>query len=628
MKFRSVWLSLGSVLLLMSMLAVACGADEAAAPTAPEAAAPAAAAAAAAAGPGAPTAPSAAAPAAAAAAASDPLAPQPAIPAARTRSEPAPPVRTAPVEQMGSFYGGTLTLHRPFTPASFDMGRASGANQLWNFSNERLQICDIDGAGPRGANQTTFRAGNACPLAAIVPHLIESWELLDSTTLIYNLKQGINYIDKAPANGRELEAEDVAVALTRLQNVPRFLNGYWTFMDTIEAVDKYTVQFNFNFYNANWSWLLGAGWYNSIYPRELVEQDLAHEWENVIGTGPFILTDYVTDVGATYEKNPNYWGTTIIDGTEYQLPFVETLRQIYIQDESTSLAAFRTGKLDIIMSLKQEQKDDIVATRSDLQEWAALATGGTKTFAMRVDQEPTSDIRVRKALTMGINWDDFEAKIFGGEAVRRYYLLVPEGWSSNLVTQFEDLPADLVAGHTFNVEGAKSLLAEAGFPDGFAITMDIASDELSIDMASVLVAYWKDIGVDVEINTMERAVFRSTLDKGGQSKLGLYPLADPPLAAVGIGSTGSSYNWARWSPPGYEELMVDVLQETDPELLAEGIKRLNILHAEGFHLMQMSIPFNYNMAHPWVANWYGEIDLGHSLFVPIASRIQINDMLR
>jgi len=529
---------------------------------------------------------------------------------------------------MGSFYGGTLTLHRPFTPASFDMGRASGANQLWNFSNERLQICDIDGAGPRGANLTTFRAGNSCPLAAIVPHLIESWELLDSTTLIYNLKQGINYIDKAPANGRELDAEDVAVALTRLQNVPRFLTGYWTFMDTIEAVDKYTVQFNFNFYNANWSWLLGAGWYNSIYPRELVEQDLAHEWENVIGTGPFILTDYVTDVGATYERNPDYWGTTVIDGTEYQLPFVDKLRQIYVQDESTYVAAFRTGKLDIITALKQEQHDDIVDTRGDLQIWPALATGGTKTFAMRVDQEPTSDIRVRKALTMGINWDDFEAKIFGGEAVRRYYLLVPEGWSANLVTKVDDLPSDLVEGHTFNVAGAKALLTEAGFPDGFDITMDIASDELSIDMASVLVAYWRDIGVNVEINTMERAVFRSTLDKGGQSTLGLYPLADPPLASIGIGSTGSSYNWARWSPPGYEELMVEVLQETDPELLAEGIKTLNIMHAQGFHLMQMSIPFNYNMAHPWVSNWFGEADLGHSLFVPIASRIQINDALR
>ncbi len=508
------------------------------------------------------------------------------------------------------------------------MGRASGANQLWNFSNERLQICDIDGSGPRGENITSFRAGNSCPLAVIVPHLIDSWELKNDTTLVYNLKQGIHYIDKAPANGREIEAEDVAVALTRLQNVPRFLTGYWTFMDTIEALDKYTVQFNMNFFNANWSWLLGPGWYNSIYPRELVEQDLAHEWENVVGSGPFIITDYVTDVGATYQKNPDYWGTTNIDGTDYQLPFVDTLRQLYIQDESTSVAAFRTGKLDIIMGLKQEQHDDIVDTKRDLQIWPALATGGTKTFAMRVDKDPTSDIRVRKALTMGVNWDDFEEKIFNGQAVRRYYLLVPEGWSSNLVTPFEELPEELVAGHTYNMEGAKALLAEAGFPDGFDITMDIANDELSIDMASLMVAYMKDIGVNVTINQMERAVFRSNLDKGGHSTLGLYPLADPPLASVGIGSVGSSYNWARWSPPGYEERMVEVLQETDPAKLADGVKELNIMHALGFHLMQMSIPFNYNMAHPWVGNWHGEVDLGHSLFVPIASRIQINDDLR
>ena len=66
---------------------------------------------------------------------------------------------------------------------------------------------------------------------------------------------------------------------------------------------------------------------------------------------------------------------------------------------------------------------------------------------------------------------------------------------------------------------------------------------------------------------------------------------------------------------------MDTLQETDPNVLADKIKELNIMHALGFHLMQMGVPFGYNMAHPWVGNWWGEVDLGHSLPLPVWSRV-------
>ena len=211
---------------------------------------------------------------------------------------------------------------------------------------ERLLICDIDNLGPRGSNLTTFRAGNACPLAAITENLIDSWEIPNATTIIYRLKQGIHYADKTIVGQedlvgqREVDAEDVALSLTRLQNVPRFMTGYWAFVNNIEATDKYTVQFNLNFFNANWKWLFGPGWYNSIYPRELVHQELANQWEYVTGTGPYLISDYEPDVGATYEKNPDYWGTTKVDGKDHQLPFTDKIRQVVIPDKVSFLTAF------------------------------------------------------------------------------------------------------------------------------------------------------------------------------------------------------------------------------------------------------------------------------------------------
>ena len=633
MNNKSFWMSIGIVVLLTTL--VACAGSESQEPQQPQE-------------------PAQAAPAMPAPAATDMTPQEPEEPmAAVAAAEPAPPIpapmaapTAKPEEAMpemamkdviteGEGYGGTLNIHRTTGPVAFDVARANGSVMVWNMSNERLLICDIDNLGPRGSNRTTFRAGNACPLAAITEHLLDSWEIPNDNTIIYRLKQGIHYADKTivgqedVVGQREMDAEDVALSLTRLQNVPRFMTGYWAFVNNIEATDKYTVQFNLNFFNANWKWLFGPGWYNSIYPRELVHQDLANQWEYVTGTGPYLISDYEPDVGATYERNPDHWGTTSIDGEDYQLPFTDKIRQVVIPDKASYLTAFRTGKLDLVAALTPEERQDMLNTVDhELQEFIAPAVGGTKTLGMRVDMEPTSDLKVRKALAMGINWEDFHEKIFNNNSVRRYYLLVPEGWSTNLVTPVEELPDELVEGHTYNPDGAKALLAEAGYANGFSATMDIANDEVSADMASLLVAYWKDIGLDVDINTIERSAFNSTLHQGGHNIIGLYPLADPPLAAIGIGSVNSTYNWSRWSPPGYEEKLVDTLQETDPEVLAEKVKELNLMHALGFHLMQMGVPFGYNMAHPWVGNWYGEVDLGHSLPLPVWSRVQIDESMK
>jgi peptide/nickel transport system substrate-binding protein len=486
-------------------------------------------------------------------------------------------------------------------------------------------ISDIDGAGARGANITTFRTEGAAPLATIIPHLIDSFELPNNTTIIYHLKEGIGFLDKAPTFGRDLEAEDVAAALTRLQNVPRFLTGYWDFVDSIEATDKYTVQFNLNSFNANWSWLFGPGWYNSIYPRELAEQGMDLKWEDVNGTGPFMVSGYDVDVRATYEKNPDHWATTVIDGTEFQLPFVDNMTITFVEESASYLAAFRTGKLDFVLGLTLDQKEDLLKTTTGLQIYNSFDTKRAKGIGIRVDlpDEPTFDVRVRKALSMAINREDFHENIYGNNSVRRYYSIVPAGWSKNVVTPVDELPADLVEGHTYNVAGAKQLLADAGYPDGFKTTLSIEDVPVSVDIASLLAAYWKDIGVEIDINVMEVNVLKNGLLDGTHSAIGLYSLGGTPLASLGLQSAVAPYNWARWSPPGFEEMKSEILEELDSEVMAKKLKALNIVSAQGYHNMQLGTGFGYNAGHSWLWNWWGEFDIGHALYDPIMSRMQI-----
>ena len=72
----------------------------------------------------------------------------------------------------------------------------------------------------------------------------------------------------------------------------------------------------------------------------------ADAWDSAVGTGPFILSKYVEGAYVMYDRNPDYWLTTTIDGKEYELPFIDTVIYPIIPDESTQIAALRTAQLD------------------------------------------------------------------------------------------------------------------------------------------------------------------------------------------------------------------------------------------------------------------------------------------
>ena len=529
----------------------------------------------------------------------------------------------------GPQYGGTLTRAESQRPGAWDPTRPCCV-ELWGFHMERLGIGGIDEYGLRGKGLYSFIDQNAVPISAIVPHLAERFELVDPTLFKIYVRKGVHFQNKPPVNGRELDAEDVALSLNRLLEVPFVKTGLWAFVDTIKAVDKYTVEVDLKRYNINWKWLFGPGIFNEIYPRELVgEDDLIANWENANGTGPFILEDFVVDVSATWSRNPDYWGTTTIDGEEYQLPFVDTLKQIYIVDETTRLSALRTAKLDLDFMLSAEQRDNLLATTPDIKVFGSTWGGLIKMLAMRADNPelPTYDRNVRKALWMAIDYEDLHEKAWGG-AVHRYYSLVPEGWASEFVTPVAELPAELLEGYSYNPEKARQFLAEAGYPDGFKATIDIRETEEEKDIGSLLADYWKDIGVDVELRVLDLGVHRSNILSKNHSMLGVQVRVDPPEASIDIASIKTANNYAGWSPADYEELLEETLVETDQASATEKIKQLNLIHALGFHENQLGVPMIHSIGWPWVNNWYGETQVGHILSTPILSRIWIDQELK
>ncbi len=154
------------------------------------------------------------------------------------------------------------------------------------------------------------------PIEVVKPHLAESYEMPDPLTIIFKIRKGIHWHNKAPMNGRELVADDVVFTYHRVTGLgsgfteksPGDASITNLPIESITAPDKYTVVFklkqvNFNardqiYYNSH-----PTGW---IYPPEVIkEHGNAQDWRNLVGTGPYELTDWVGGSAITYTKNPN-----------------------------------------------------------------------------------------------------------------------------------------------------------------------------------------------------------------------------------------------------------------------------------------------------------------------------------
>ena len=189
--------------------------------------------------------------------------------------------------------------------------------------------------------------------------LAESWEFADPSTYVAHLRKGIQWQDKSPANSREFIADDVVFHFNRLFgldggfNKPSpFPGAVAAFQDLISvtATDRYTVVFK---------WKTPNPWFimetlHEISPAMGLENPDAvkkwgdlNNWHHAIGTGPFILKDFVSGSSATLIRNPDYWGHDERH-PQNKLPYVDTVKYLIIPDEAIALETMRAGKIDII----------------------------------------------------------------------------------------------------------------------------------------------------------------------------------------------------------------------------------------------------------------------------------------
>jgi peptide/nickel transport system substrate-binding protein len=363
---------------------------------------------------------------------------------------------------------------------------------------------------------------------SVEPDLAERWEAPDDTTYVFHLRKGVKWHNKPPLNGRELVAEDVQFTYARFLTEPGNANRFLLEpVDRVEAVDRYTVKF---LLKEPFVWLvetLAYPWSTWIIAPELVQHfgDLKKP-ETAIGTGPFILERYEPNVKIVFKRNLEYFrqGQPYVDGVEW----------LIVPDESTALAMYRTGQIDVgpqqNNAVRQQDLEALKQTHPHLNYQDILSNVPHVVF-MRVDMAPCNDVRVRRAISHAIDRQGLIEAVWGRGAPTPPVARGLVEWS---------LPIDQLGPgakyYQYDPKEARRLLAEAGYPKGFKTQLSVTTGLTRdlVDDAQLVQRYLKDVGIEAELKLQEHGAYMATTMQGKfeglvRSPFGIAWAPDGPL---------------------------------------------------------------------------------------------------
>ena len=453
-------------------------------------------------------------------------------------------------------YGGDITIRTMFVAGNFDPYNpiAGGMLSMYEtlFSPDWITDRSTSGFFKTWYIPTEYRSGL----------LVKDWEMTDSSTITIYLQEGIHWQNKTPVNGREFTAADVQNHYDRIMGVGDYSepSGYYTSeiatIDSVTATDKYTIVFKFkNPGLSNFVLISEPDSFNFIESPEAdkLEPGGLKDWENAVGTSPWVLTDYVASTSMEYSKNSNYWGYDE-RYPQNKLPYMDTFKLLVIPDTQTGLAALRTSKIDFMDGISLTDAKNLATSNPQLVQVQAPAIGSS--VLLRCDSVPFKDIKVRKALQMSL---DLKTIATG------YYKGIVDGTPAGLISPelqgyafaYTDWPQDLKDEYTYNPTKAKELLAEAGYPDGFKTDI-VTSTTSDLQLLQVIKSYFSDIGVDMDIQTMDIATWYSFVPAGKHDQMSFAEATGFTFAPdfdLAQRYTKNSNNYTFNSDPAYDAIV-------------------------------------------------------------------------
>lgn len=420
------------------------------------------------------------------------------------------------------------------------------------------------------------------PNLEMSPDLAESWEVVDPTTWVIHLRPGVKFSDGSP-----LTVEDVIYSLDRADEVPNSPAPYTDMVsavETMEKVDDTTLKITTKAPAPTLMQDIGRVF---IVSKAATEGKASEDFSDpavAVGTGPYKLEEWKPGETLTLTVNPDYWG---------EAPEFKDVEVRFIANNAARVAALLSGSVDVIDAVPPQdvQRVDgtdgmhVFSTPSGRVIYLGLsmrfdqAPGVTDLDGKPLDVNPFKDARVRKAVSLMIDRDLIVDRILGGSGVPAGQIAAPALGGFN-----PDVTPD-----TPDVAKAKELLAEAGYPDGFGITLSSSNDRFpgDSDLVQALGQMLARGGLTVNgVEALPYSVYSKAASAGeygafvfslGASTPNSAPLLQALLHTYDKDRKMGAFNRVRFSYPAYDSALEEALQEFDENKLEASLQDLTAM---------------------------------------------------
>ena len=427
----------------------------------------------------------------------------------------------------------------------------------------------------------------------VLPALADSWTTPDDKTYIFNLKKGVKF-----HSGKEMDAEDVKYSVelmggTKLAPPGAAVSQYPTIL-SVDVVDKYTAKFNMKGPDPTVIGFLAWSRYSSIVSKGFYEAG-ANPCFAENGTGPFKLVEYVANDRIVTTKFADHWkaGSPNLDELTFKI----------LPDETARVAALRSGAIDG----GDFSGDSVKTMKSDPN--LVVLKGITSVprvlqFTIKGDGKPWNKKEVRQAISMAINRQDIIDKVYGGEAVLTGP--IPPGYGD-----FSLPDATLQKYLKFDLPAAQKLMADAGFKDGFDLTINSTAADYG-QITEVLKEQLSKIAINVKINTGIGADAAKWFGEGTFEGFmnGRGMRADPTgyVNEFGRPNAGQANIWFAggkgWKNDELSKLYEETLVTLDQKARVPQIQRIQEIELDEMPHVYICQPYKFTVVRSRIQNMY------------------------
>jgi peptide/nickel transport system substrate-binding protein len=531
-------------------------------------------------------------------------------------------------------YGGTINV---LYGGSDILGFDEAYNPPWFTVTVHLTEDDMMNgdwaqgpAGGYGSNKWTWGLEGVYNWSSKVGSLCDTWQVITPYHWTFHVRQGVHFSmdpnNEASklVNGRLVTADDIVYSYLRLCTTPDSYiyqgHPYFTKNLKMVATDKANIDLQVpNDIDSIYQIAQIIVDWNGTIAKEVIDKwgDIK-DWKHAHGTGPYMMTDFISGSSATFAKNTNYWDTNPIGpGKGDKLPYADAVKIIIINDSSTQLTALRTGKVDMISALGVDDSENLHQTAPQLKSVVTKASSWVNHVFMRTDKAdlPYHNKEVRQAMLKATDYKSIVSGMYNGKAVYPTFPIPPMQDLVNNYLPLSDASQEVQDMYKYDPDKAKAMLKEAGYPDGFTASILVQNNEAYVDYCSVIKEQWAKVGITLNITQLEFGVFMNRYIARDYDELFYGSSASPGTfrSMVCVQGSGGGYNLSyvvdNRLAKGIDD-MLTAFNAGDDAKCAQIHKQMSQIIYEECWVICSPSQDGETFWSPWIKNYSGENYVG------------------